>query len=86
VYATTLVASLLLLMSPTAAGAVVTTFGCANPTSCTLAELFGGGSIRVQTKLFDDWELESIDLDGVLPNFALVVVEGKDDGGLVPVF
>ena len=64
--------------------ATITTFGCAGATSCTLAELFVGGSIRVETKLFDDWELEFVDPDGVLPDFTMIVVEGRDDGGLVP--
>ncbi len=66
------------------AQAVVTTFGCAGASSCTLAELFGGGAIQVNALLFQNWELEFIDPDGVQPDFSLIVVEGKDDGGQVP--
>ena len=69
---------------PGAAHGLITTFGCVAASSCTLTELFAGGSIRVNTKRFADFELEFLDSDGVSPNFALVVVEGKDDGGLVP--
>jgi hypothetical protein len=74
----------LVLLAPRATGALVTTTGCAGATSCTLTELFAGGSITANTKRFADFELEFLDSDGVSPNFALVVVEGKDDGGLVP--
>ncbi len=63
---------------------MITTSGCAGAFSCTLTELFVGGSITVNTKRFADFELEFLDPDGVSPSFALVVVEGKDDGGLVP--
>ena len=69
---------------PRAAHGLITTSGCAGAFSCTLTELFAGGSITVNTKRFADFELEFLDSDGVSPNFALVVVEGKDDGGLVP--
>ncbi len=69
---------------PRAGQSVVTTFGCAGASSCTLTELFAGGTITVNDKLFADFELEFLDSDGVSPDFALVVVEGKDDGGLVP--
>jgi hypothetical protein len=71
-------------MAPHLAGASVTTTGCAGTSFCTLAELIAGGTITVNTMVFADWELESIDLDGVSPDFNLIVVEGKDDGGLVP--
>ena len=74
----------LIFMAPNAAGAVITTFGCGGASSCTLLELFAGGSIRVGTKLFADWELEDFDVDGVIPNPALIVVDGLDNGGLIP--
>jgi hypothetical protein len=79
-----LVAVALLALSAGEARAIVLTSGCANATSCTLAELFAGGSIWVNTKIFDDWELESIDSDGVQPNFTVVVVSGLDAGGINP--
>jgi hypothetical protein len=66
------------------ARAFVTTFGCAGASSCTLAELFAGGGIQVNYTRFMDWELEFIDPDGVQPDFSLIVVQGRDDGGLVP--
>ncbi len=66
------------------AQAFVTTFGCAGASSCTLAELLAGGAIQVNFTRFENWELESVDPDGVQPDFALIVVEGKDDGGLDP--
>jgi hypothetical protein len=79
------VASLLCAGSATReAQALVTTTGCSSASSCTLAELFAGGVIQVNATRFENWELEFIDPDGVQPNFALIVVEGKDDGGLVP--
>jgi hypothetical protein len=74
-----LAAVALLALSAGEARAIVLTSSCAAPTSCTLAELFAGGSIWVNTKIFDDWELESIDPDGVSPDFTLVVVSGLDD-------
>lgn len=79
-----LAAAALLALSAGEARAIVLTSGCANATSCTLAELFGGGSIWVNTKIFDDWELEFIDSDGVSPDFTVVVVSGLDDGGINP--
>jgi hypothetical protein len=79
-----LAAVALISLSAGQARAIVLTSGCANATSCTLAELFAGGSIWVNTKIFGSWELEFIDSDGVLPNFAQVVVAGQDDGGLNP--
>ena len=66
------------------AQAWVTTFACAGASSCTLAELLAGGSIQVNYTRFENWELEFIDPDGVQPDFNLIVVAGKDDGGLVP--
>jgi hypothetical protein len=42
----------LLLAAPEPASAFVTPSGCATATSCTLAELFGGGTITVSTQLF----------------------------------
>ncbi len=74
----------LFLMAPRLAGALVTTSGCAAASSCTLFELIAGGTITVNALVFADWELESIDLDGATPDFTRIVVEGKDDGGLVP--
>ena len=73
----------LFLMAPRLAGALVTTTGCGGATSCTLAELIAGGTITVNAMVFADWELESIDLDGVTPDFTLIVVEGNDGGGIV---
>ncbi len=74
----------LFLTAPRLAGALVTTSGCAGASSCTLFELIAGGTITVNTMAFANWEIESIDLDGVIPDFTLIVVEGKDDGGVVP--
>jgi hypothetical protein len=82
--AATLVACLAALGSPDPARAIVWTFGCAAATSCTLAELLGGASMQVNTKRFRDFELELLDPDGVSPDFSMIVVEGRDDGGLSP--
>jgi len=79
-----LVVASLLSAGSREAQAFVTTFGCAGASSCTLAELFAGGSIQANFTRFENWELEFIDPDGVQPDFALIVVEGKDDGGLDP--
>lgn len=66
------------------ARAVVTTSGCANVNvSCTLAELFAGGSIQANDKLFNNWGLER-NAGSVAPNLGLIDVIGLDDGGLNP--
>ncbi len=83
-YLVALAALGLVLLAPHATQALVTTSGCAGASSCKLSELFAGGSITVNTKRFADFELEFLDSDGVSPDFGLVVVEGRDDGGLVP--
>ncbi len=79
-----LVAAGLFLASPRPAGAFIYTIGCAGATSCTVAELFAGGTITVNGNRFADFELEDNDPDGITPDFTRIVVEGKDDGGLVP--
>ena len=79
-----LAAGALLALSAGEARAIVLTSGCAAATSCTLAELFAGGSILVNSKIFDDWELEFVDSDGVTPDFTLVVVSGLDAGAPSP--
>lgn len=73
-----------MLLSPSSAQASVSTSGCGAPSSCTLSELFAGGSLTVGTRQFSNWELHSIDPDGVMPDFSQVVVTGLDDGGLDP--
>lgn len=78
------VASLLCAGSATRVWAIVTTSGCSSASSCTLAELFAGGTIQVNATRFADWELEFVDPDGVQPSYASIVVEGRDDGGLTP--
>lgn len=78
------IAALLWLSSSDARSAVTTT-GCLAPDSCTLAELFAGGSIEIPgLALFADWELEFLDPDGVQPDFTQIVVRGRDDGGVDP--
>jgi hypothetical protein len=62
----------------------VTTTGCASPTSCTMEELFDGGTIRVHDKLFSGWTLF---LNGGFPadpELGNVVVSGLDDDALNP--
>lgn len=77
-------AALVAALASAPVGAAVSTSGCVGATSCTLAELFGGASITVNSKIFSGFELESIDADGVSPDFTQIVVEGRDDGGLSP--
>lgn len=74
----------LFALAPRPIFGAVSTVGCANATSCTLAELFSGGAIVVNGGTFDNWELEFLDTDGVQPDFSLVVVQGRDDGGADP--
>ncbi|RLA04173.1 MAG: hypothetical protein DRQ54_09875 [Gammaproteobacteria bacterium] len=74
----------LIVMWPFGAMAWVSTVGCSGPPTCSLAELFAGGSIVVDTKIFADWELVSIESDGVVPDYTQILVEGLDDGGLDP--
>jgi hypothetical protein len=68
------------------ASATVLTSGCSSDDECTLEELFDGGTITVNDKLFDNWSLfdlvkttgdDVVDLDRIH-------VSGLDDGGLEP--
>ena len=71
------VGALALLAAPTGARAQVLTSGCANPTFCTLNELFAGGSIQVDDKHFKQWGLEVLDASfGAVPDLNLITVEG----------
>jgi hypothetical protein len=66
-----------LLAGPVAARAQVFTNGCINPTYCTLAELFAGGSIQVDDKRIKNWGIEKLDHSfGAAPDFNLITVEG----------
>lgn len=59
--------------------ATVVTFGCASATSCTMQELFAGGSIQVDDKLFEDWILGSESGSSGSADFSQVIVSGLDD-------
>jgi hypothetical protein len=48
--------------------------------SCTLDELFGGGSIQTNDKLFDNWALER-NIGSIEPDLSQIDVVGLDNGG-----
>lgn len=79
-----LAAALLIAGNASDSGAAIITNGCAGATSCTMSELFAGGTITVNDKRFADWELENLDPFGVQPDFGGIEVVGQDDGGLDP--
>jgi hypothetical protein len=67
------------------AQALVTTFGCGSSVTCTLDELFGGGSIIIDDKRFDQWELFDLFFDApVGPDLSLITVVPLDDQPLNP--
>ena len=81
VWAVGLVVGVLSLLTATAQATVVTS-GCANvDASCTMDELFNGGTITVNDKLFSGWALEASFSE---PDFFLIEVSGLDDGGADP--
>ena len=69
-------AALLAVAVPGAAQASVATSGCGGGTSCTLQQLFDGGSISIANFTFDNWSLEQNDGSGVTPTD--VTVTGVD--------
>ena len=63
--------------------AAVITSGCSNTNvSCTFGELFGGATMTVDDKLFDDWNL--ILDDSLSADIDLIDVVGLDDDPLDP--
>jgi len=66
------------------AQASVITTSCFSTTSCTMAELFAGGSITINDKVFDDFALDVTAPFSIIPDFNNVIVTGLDDGGLSP--
>ncbi|MCB2101277.1 MAG: PEP-CTERM sorting domain-containing protein, partial [Rhodobacterales bacterium] len=80
------VATALALMAPTGAQAVISTTGCANANSCTLAELFAGGTITVDNVLFDNWadDLQDATGTGTVPDPSAINVIGLDSDPLNP--
>ena len=69
----------LVIVPLSSAQASVITNGCADASACTLEELFDGGSITVDDKLFDSWTFESLLASGLSPDFSQVLVNGLDD-------
>lgn len=76
--------STFVLGSITVANAAVTTFGCRGGTSCTMTQLFSGGTITVDDKVFDNFVLETTAPFSIIPDWTNVIVTGLDDGGLSP--
>lgn len=67
------------------AHAAVVTSGCADVNvSCSLAELFGIGTITVNDKKFSDFSLDFTAPGSKVLNFDEVKVSGLDDGGADP--
>src|SRR5688572_27762279 len=69
-----------------AAHASVLTTSCSNVNvSCTLQELFDGGSISVDGKRFSNWELVGLGFDAAVgPDLTRIAVFGLDDQPLNP--
>lgn len=57
--------------------ATVITSGCAETTSCTLTELFAGGSISINDVVFNSWVFNFADGDSV--DTSSVIVSGVDE-------
>lgn len=76
--------SALVLCSGSRIEAAVITTGCAAATSCTLDELFGGGTIQANTLLFSNFALIASSSTDNLPDPLLMTVTGRDDGGANP--
>lgn len=64
------------------ANAAVITSGCANASSCTLTELFAGGTITINNVLFNGWDFIN-DLADVNVTENNVTIIGIDNGGTV---
>ena len=63
--------------------ATIVTSGCAAAASCTLAELYAGGTIAINDVLFDGWTFNFEDGDDPVDTSAIVVsgVDEVPDGG-----
>jgi hypothetical protein len=61
--------------------ALVITNGCADPSKCTMAELFAGGTITVNDKLFDNWNIDEIPTQ---IDLSQIVILGLDSQPLNP--
>lgn len=64
--------------------AAVVTSGCVDLSSCSMAELFGGGTITVNEKKFSEFSLEFTAPFSAVPDFSKVKVSGLDDGNADP--
>ncbi len=75
--------SFVLLVAAIPAHAVVVTTGCAGGMSCTLTELYSGGSILIgQDVLFNNWSQNAGGNSGAV-NPDNIVVSGVDNGGTI---
>lgn len=66
------------------AQAGVTTAGCVGATSCTLQELFDGGTITADGLLFESFELDGLEMFSTVPDWTRITLTGLDDGGTTP--
>lgn len=67
------------------AQASFTTSGCASPDQCNLQELFDGGTITIEDKIFNDWSFFGGFIDKLVPpDFSLIDVIPLDDDPLNP--
>jgi hypothetical protein len=64
--------------------ATVITENCAESTFCTLEELENGGTIRVNDKLFSNWDASVVEIASGSPSLNEIRVSGLSDGGLDP--
>lgn len=64
-------------LAPSPAKALAITTGCASSSTCTLKELFDGGTMQVNDKLFSNWNSLGNVNDAVDPT--LVFVQGLSD-------
>ncbi len=67
------------------AQAVVITSGCVSPDQCNLEELFNGGTITIEDKIFNDWSFfGGFTNKPVSPDLSLIDVIPLDDDPLNP--
>jgi len=76
-----IVAAFMIFSFTTSGHTSVITSGCSEAASCTLEELFAGGSLTVNDKVFENWSPGPNELDS---DFSQIVVTGLDDGGNDP--
>ena len=74
------IAALLSALALPAAHAAVSTSGCVLSTSCTMSELFAGGAITSDDKLFNGFAL-NFDVSSVVIDYSKIIASGISSAG-----